>query len=525
MVVVSQVRVHPGASEKEIFSAARRQAGIPAKDIRASHLVKTSVDARKKGNVVFVHSVGFELPPAVEARFQTAPGCRVIVPASYDPPVGSSPLAAPPVVAGFGPAGMFAALLLAEKGFRPIVLERGAPVEERTRAVERFFNEGVFDENSNIQFGEGGAGTYSDGKLTTRIGDARCDYIKRRLVDFGAPKEILVKAKPHIGTDLLRDVVKNIRKEIISLGGQVCFHTRLTGLMVKDGVLGGVETSRAQIGCGQLVLAVGHSARDTFQMLYDAGIPLVQKPFSVGVRIEHLQLDVNRALYGPCAEDPSLPPAEYQYSLRRGEDAVYTFCMCPGGTVVAAASEQGGIVTNGMSSFARDLPNANSALAVSVSGHDFGAGPFAGLAFQRELEQQAYRLTGSWRAPCETVGSFLGIGKNALGRVRPSYPLGVEMAKLKNLFPQRITDMLALGLRAFGRRHDGFDTPDAVLQGPETRTSSPVRIPREENCESPAVRGLYPCGEGAGYAGGILSAAADGLRVAEHIIGDYCPFD
>ena len=232
----------------------------------------------------------------------------------------------------------------------------------------------------------------------------------------------MVKAKPHIGTDLLRDVVRNIRKEILRLGGQILFDTRLTGLLVRDGVLYGVETNRAPLGCSQLVLAVGHSARDTFQMLYDAGVPFVQKPFSVGVRIEHLQQDVDRALYGPCAGDPFLPPAEYQYSLRQGEQAVYTFCMCPGGTVVAAASEQGGIVTNGMSSFARDLPNANSALVASVSGQDFGDGPFAGLAFQRRLEQSAFRLTSGWRAPCETVGSFLGTGKNVFGRVKPQLP-------------------------------------------------------------------------------------------------------
>ena len=525
MVVVSQVRVRPGAAKEEIYSAARALAGIPQSVVQAAYLVKTSVDARRRGRVMFVHSVGFTLTDRLEARYQDVPGCRVVTPAPYDPPTGDASLPEPPVVAGFGPAGMFCALLLAEKGYRPIVLERGGPVEERTRAVERFFQEGVLDENSNIQFGEGGAGTYSDGKLTTRIGDPRCDYVKRQLVRFGAPEEILVKAKPHIGTDLLRDVVRNIRKEILRLGGQILFDTRLTGLLVRDGVLYGVETNRAPLGCSQLVLAVGHSARDTFQMLYDAGVPFVQKPFSVGVRIEHLQQDVDRALYGPCAGDPFLPPAEYQYSLRQGEQAVYTFCMCPGGTVVAAASEQGGIVTNGMSSFARDLPNANSALVASVSGQDFGDGPFAGLAFQRRLEQSAFRLTGGWRAPCETVGSFLGTGKNAFGRVKPSYPIGVEPADLKTLFPARIADMLALGLRAFGRRHKGFDAPDALLQGPETRTSSPVRIPRGDGYECTQLAGLYPCGEGAGYAGGILSAAADGLRVAEQILMKYRPLD
>lgn len=522
MLIVGEVRSAPGADKESVVRAALRIADIPQAAVLSSHLVKVSVDARKADKVVFVHSVGLVVE-GDEGRF-ASPRCRVVKKTDYVPVTGTAVLSAPPVVAGFGPAGMFAALLLAKNGYRPIVLERGGPVEERTAAVDRYFAGGPLDPECNIQFGEGGAGTYSDGKLTTRIGDPRCDFIKSELVRFGAPDEILVKAKPHIGTDKLRAVVTAIREEIIRLGGTVHFHAKLSGLVIKDGALRAVHTGIGEIETSELILAVGHSARDTFEMLHTAGVPMEEKPFSVGVRIEHLQADVDRALYGKCAGSPLLPPAEYQYSHRKGEDAVYTFCMCPGGTVVAAASETGTIVTNGMSRFSRDGVNANSALVASVSPADFGQGLFSGMHFQRELEHRAFMLSAG-AAPTMTVGTFLGTGVNRLGRVRPSYPGETALCDLRTLFPPRVQEMLSLGLRAFETRQRGFSAPDAVLTGPETRTSSPVRIPRGENFMADGLRGLYPCGEGAGYAGGILSAAADGLRTAEALMANYCPFD
>lgn len=524
-LLISNIRLPLDAPENDAVRAALRAAGLPVSLEGDAYIARQAPDLRH-GQASFVYTVGIDLPAAREKEAMCRVGSAQIRrrdTAPFDPQPGSEPMEGRPVIVGFGPAGMFAGLLLAYRGYRPLIVERGAPVEARAQAVARFWREGALDADTNVQFGEGGAGTFSDGKLTTRIGDPLCAEVLRQFAAHGAPQEILRAAKPHIGTDRLRGVVRAIREDIVAHGGEVRFRTRLTGLRVQSGrvraaCLGGGEEAAA----GTLILAAGHSARDTFEMLLQSGVRLEPKPFSVGVRIEHLQSAVEQALYGRYAGHPRLPRGEYQLSLRKGERAVYTFCMCPGGTVVAAASEPGGVVTNGMSDYNRDRRNANAALVVSV---DAFPAPLDGVAFQRELERAAFAAGGGdYRAPCQTVGAFLAGKPGAPGdEVTPSYPAGVTPARLDTLFAPGITAMLRDGLRAFGRRQHGFDAPQAVLTGVETRTSSPVRIPRTAACEAVSMQGLYPAGEGAGYAGGIMSAAVDGLRVAAAVVTRYAP--
>jgi uncharacterized FAD-dependent dehydrogenase len=430
---------------------------------------------------------------------------------------------------GTGPAGLFAALVLARAGARPLVLERGAAVDARVRAVETFIRDGVLDPDSNIQFGEGGAGTFSDGKLTTNTHDPRCRRVLEALVEAGAAEEILWQAKPHIGTDHLTGAVKRIREQIESLGGEVRFVTRLSDLILDaDGRLRGVVTQsdrgREEFAAEALILATGHSARDTFEALLLRGARLAQKPFSIGVRIEHDQRMVDRAQYGSAAGHPALGAADYKLSchLPSGR-GVYTFCMCPGGWVVAATSEPGGVVTNGMSRFARDGVNANAAFLVSVSPKDFEDDhPLAGVRFQRRWEHAAFELGGrDFRAPAQLMGDFLrGVASSAAGGVEPTYPLGVQYADLSLCLPDFVVSSLREAAPVLDRRMRGFATADAVLTGVETRSSSPVRVVRDETLQS-NLRGVYPCGEGAGYAGGIMSAAVDGMRCAEAVLARY----
>jgi len=484
---------------------------------------RRSIDARRRGNIQFVYSVVVSLPNDIEWQIisRTAGSNQVRLLAelpSIDIESVDSPPEIHPIIAGFGPAGMFAGLLLARCGYNPIILDRGADISTRVERVEHFWNTGKLDTETNVQFGEGGAGAFSDGKLITRISDSRCRFVLEELVARGAPEEILYEAKPHIGTDKLRAVVREIRREILSLGGKILFNTRLEGVRHKNGKLSAVITNNGDIQANSLLLAIGHSARDTFAALAGSGVPMEPKPFSVGVRIEHLQADIDKALYGEFAGHPLLPPGEYQLSQRRGERAVYTFCMCPGGVVVPSASEQNGLVTNGMSEHARDGKNANSALVVSVSPADFGDAEGA-ISFQRKLEGSAFTLGGSnYRAPIQTVGDFLGKG-GKFGRVQPSYRAGVVSASFAGIFEREIADMLKLGITAFGRKLAGFDCPDAILTAVESRTSSPIRIPRGLDMQCTEIRGLYPCGEGAGYAGGIMSAAVDGISAAQALMG------
>ena len=419
-----------------------------------------------------------------------------------------------PVVVGFGPCGMFCALTLARAGLRPIVLERGKDADRRAEDVARYWSGEKVNPESNVQFGEGGAGTFSDGKLLTRIHDPLCRNVLTEFFRHGADKSILTDAKPHVGTDALRVIVKNIRKTILSLGGEVRFETRLCGIRFSsDGSVCAAVTDNGEIETDALFLAVGHSARDTFDMLCRKDVTLRAKPFSVGVRVEHLQADIDRALYGKLAGHSALPPGEYAVSRRFGDRAVYSFCMCPGGTVVASASEADTIVTNGMSYRARDGKNANSAIAVSINEDDFGNDVFSAIRFQKQIEENAYKAAGG-TAPIQTMGDFLQNGKSS-GRVCPTYTGKTTECALSPLFPDFVGNFLKQGFLCFEKQIAGFCDPSAILTAPETRTSSPVRIVRDgKTLCADSHTGLYPCGEGAGYAGGITSAATDGIRCA-----------
>ena len=529
MLYVRNIRLPLTAPVAQAQARALRTLGIHASQAARCEVARLSVDARH-GHPVLVYTIAVTLKDegAEPALAGSAP-CVAIAP--RQPLVlgrGSRRLEHRPVVCGLGPAGLFCALVLARQGYRPLVLERGPALDDRVRVVETFRDTGVLDPNANIQFGEGGAGTFSDGKLTTRIGDALCGFVTETLLAHGAPDDVAWRQKPHVGTDLLRGVIRSIRGEIEARGGQVLFSTRLTGLC-RDaaGRLNGVDTTAGPIPCEALVLAVGHSARDTFALLMEQGLPLACKPFSVGMRAEHLQSAIDRALYHEAAGHPALPVGEYQLSVHVGSRCVYSFCMCPGGQVVAAASEEGGVVTNGMSYHARAGANANAAVVVSVDGADFGEDPRRAIAFQRGLEQAAFAAGGGgYAAPAQTMNGFLA-QKAALDlkRVQPTYDRGVTAADLNRLLPDELAAALRQGLAGFDRKLKGYAAPDTVLTGLETRTSSPVRLLRGEDFVCPALPGLYPCGEGAGYAGGIMSAAVDGVRVARAICEEFAPLE
>ena len=524
--IIRNLRLPVSAGEEEICAAGVRRAVSAGAEVLSSALHKRSVDARKKKDLQFVCSVDLALASplteAAAAKLDAIP----VEKAEFSVERGSEPLAGRPVVVGFGPCGMFASLLLAENGYRPIVIERGGSIGEREAATARFFREQILDENCNIQFGAGGAGSFSDGKCVTRVNDPLCRYVLSRLVEFGAPESLLTLAKPHIGTDRLRKVVNGVEARVRALGGEIHYRTKMQKIRSAGGRVVSLLTDRGEIPCGPCVLAIGHSARDTYGMLLEEGFSVQPKDFSVGVRIEQLQSSIDEAMYGRNAEISKTGHAEYALSHRRGERGVYTFCMCPGGEVVAAASEQGGVVVNGMSRYARDGKNANSAIAVSVLKKDFGNTPEGAIAFQRTLERRAYLLGGGdFYAPMQTVDDFLGGKKGSLpGRVQPSYMESgkVRPADLAQLLPPFVTEMLQEGLRLFDRKVKGFAAPDGILTGVETRTSAPLRILREEETlTAPGYDNLYPGGEGAGYAGGITSAALDGLRIAGKIIGRY----
>ena len=515
------------AGLKEIVSM---KTGLEPERIKSLKIAKKSVDARNKSNVQFVYALDMEVFGdedyiASILAWKDIVQIKETASLSFAPKTFAGGLR--PVVAGTGPAGMFAGLALAEAGLRPILLERGKAVSERRKDVEFFWQTGHLNPESNVQFGEGGAGTFSDGKLMTGIKkDAFTARVLQELAAAGAPEEILYLAKPPIGTDKLAVVVRRIREKIVSLGGEYRFENRLEDLIVRDGKLTGLKIAAPdgkiyEQPTDRLILAVGHSARDTFEMLHKNGVYIEQKPFSVGVRIEHVQKSVDAAQYGRFAGHPALGAADYKLAAHfdNGRSA-YTFCMCPGGMVVAAASEPGRVVTNGMSEFARDGKNANAALLVGVEPRDFGsAHPLAGMYFQRRLEEAAFRAGGGdYRAPAQLVGDFLKKQvSTAVGNVNPSYRPGVRFADLSAVLPDFVTETMRRAIVEMDGKLRGFAAADAVLTGVETRSSSPIRIMRDEHFEA-NIKGLYPCGEGAGYAGGIVSSAVDGLKTCLAVI-------
>ncbi len=493
----------------------RKQTGKTPYNLKIS---KKSIDARR--DISFVYSIYAEVDGKLP---EASPDIKEYSEPELEVKTGSELLENRPVIIGFGPAGIFAGLLLAEYGYKPLILERGAAVDERVEAVERFKKFGVLDTSTNIQFGAGGAGTFSDGKLTTRINDPLIMHVLEILHSLGAPDDIMYKAKPHIGTDILREVVKNADTRIRSLGGEIRYKAKAEKISATS-----VTVNGEKIECGAVILACGHSARDTYSELIENGFVIEPKPFSVGVRAEHLQEDIDRAMYGNHAGDSQLGHAEYQLSYRQGERGCYTFCMCPGGEVVPSASEEGGVVTNGMSHHARDGKNANAAVCVSVLPGDYGCDPMSAIRFQRELERKAFVHGGEdYYAPMQTLGDLLNGKKGTeASRIIPSYRDGkVRCADFSEIFPPFVTEMLRAGLNNFGRKIKGYNAPDVPLTGVETRTSAPVRITRGDNLCTIGREGIYPCGEGAGYAGGIVSAAVDGLRVASKIIAKYKPIE
>ncbi len=531
MIRINNVKLKLGYTDDDIRKAVEKELRTDSKYIDSVTLHRRSIDARHKNDVHYIATLDVVASVNEQKLLSKAKSKNVNICEEYRyiAPYKKT-LSQRPVVVGFGPAGMFCALVLAQCGQRPIVIERGEDVDTRTKKVETFWSDAVLDTKSNVQFGEGGAGTFSDGKLNTGTKDSRSRKVLLEFVSHGAPDEILYNAKPHIGTDKLRETVKNIRKDIISMGGDVWFNTKLLKINHKDNNVTSVLVERECDGVmsnevietDNVVLAIGHSARDTFHMLKDMGMILEQKPFAIGARIEHLQDDINRAQYGDFANSKHIGAADYKMNIKaQSGRGVFTFCMCPGGMVVAAQSEKNTVVTNGMSNFDRDNVNSNAALLVNVYPNDFMSDDvLAGVEYQREIERKAYiNGGGNYSAPVQRVGDFLSNhNSTSLGNVIPSYKPGFSFAKLDNYLPDYVTAAMREGIVKLNNKLSGFAHPDAILTGAETRSSSPVRIKRDDNMQSILIKGLYPCGEGAGYAGGIISAAVDGIKCAEQIL-------
>ena len=523
MLRILQLRLPEAHDEAALIAAVVKMLKIKRPQLRAYKIHKRSIDARKKRHIIFVYSIDVDVDQetAILEKVKQGTVVRVHEQRFLITRQGRKPLGYRPVVVGAGPAGLFAALLLAEAGLNPILFEQGEPVEDRTKTVGAFMTTGAFSAHSNIVFGEGGAGTFSDGKLYTLINDPLTKRVYEELVQAGAPTTLLSSAKPHVGTDQLRSVIQRLRERIISLGGELRFGAQVTDILITDGGVRGVQINGAEISETQACFfAPGAHARDTYEMLMKKGVSLEPKPFSIGVRIEHPQVVINRAQYGVDVPAAHIGPAEYKLvHHERGvpKRTAYTFCMCPGGAVVPAASEAGGVVTNGMSNHARNGMNANSALVVAVSPADFTSDtPLAGMYFQRYWEQKAFAEGGkAFYAPAQRVEDFLlRRPTKSLGAVEPTYKPGIVLADLHACLPAYVCDILHAALPAFDKKIYGFAMPDAILTGIETRTSAPLRILRDKQYRS-LIRGLYPIGEGAGYAGGIVSAAIDGMKAVD----------
>lgn len=529
MIRINEIKLSLDEEEELLAEKAAKVLKINKKYIKSYTIYKKSVDARKKDDVHFTYSLDVIITLDEEqiTRKCKSNKVNIVKPYVYTLPENKRVSSFRPVVVGFGPAGMFAGLILALSGLKPIILERGKAVEERTKDVDLFWQTGKLNEESNVQFGEGGAGTFSDGKLTTGIKSPFIRKILEELCEAGAPEEILYSSKPHIGTDRLVEVVKNIRKKIEKLGGEVRLECRLEKLIVANGFVHGVtythKGEKIDLETDSVIMAIGHSARDTVEMLYNMGVEIMQKPFSVGARIEHPQSLINKAQYGKFAGHKKLGAADYKLACHGlHERGAYTFCMCPGGTVVNAASEKEGVIVNGMSSLARDGENANSALLVGIEPKDFPSDhPLAGIYYQREIENTAFKLAGSnYKAPAQLVGDFLkGIESKELGNVQPTCPTGVTMTNLDLCLPEKVSATMKSAIVEMDKKLNGFNLYDAVLTAPETRSSSSVRILRDDLLQC-NIRGVYPCGEGAGYAGGIISAAVDGVKCAHAVLDD-----
>ena len=528
MLKISQIKLPLTADENDLRRAAGKALRLDENRIRSLRITKKAVDSRKKDNIFFVYNVEVDVDGDEQAVLRRCGSdVDVVKPFNFTPPEMRRTSELLPVIVGFGPAGMFAGLVLARAGLKPLIIERGSHIEDRQKDVLSFWSSRRLNPESNVQFGEGGAGTFSDGKLTTGIKDPLCRIVIDELAFHGAPEEIRWSAKPHIGTDRLAEVVRSIREEIISLGGKIIFNCKMTDIIVANGYIHGIKIKKdgreEDFQTDTVLLCTGHSARDTVEALYNRGVRMMQKPFSVGARIEHPREFIDKAQYGDFAGHPALGAADYKLACHpeHGRGA-YTFCMCPGGTVVNASSEEGGIVVNGMSEYGRDAENSNSALLVGIEPENFGSDhPLAGIELQRKIERAAFEAGGrDYTAPAQLVGDFLADRPSVrLGGVRPSCPTGVALGDIRKILPKKVTDTYAQALLKMDRMLCGFAIPEAVFTAPETRSSSPVRILRDEIYQS-NIRGLYPCGEGAGYAGGIVSAAVDGMRCAYAVMAD-----
>ena len=509
MIKITNIKIKADLSDDELFEKIYKKYKINKNDVTERRIIKKSIDARHKADIFYNYSV--ELECKNENKIKNVQIVKKEEPFKI---IVNRKSSKRPVIIGAGPAGLFSALTLAQNGIKPIIIEQGKTVDERKKDVEEFQKTGKLNTLSNVQFGEGGAGTFSDGKLTSGIHNPLCKIVLKEFYNFGAPEQILYINKPHIGTDNLINIIRNMRNEIIKLGGEFLFNEKVTDFEFENSKVTAVICSK-RIETDTVILAIGHSARSTFEKLYEKGVKMEKKNFSIGVRIEHKQSMINKSQYGEITK-LKLPPAEYKMAYHGENRSCYTFCMCPGGTVIASSSEPETIVTNGMSVYARNGENANSAVLVNVTPNDFkGESPLEGMYFQKDLEQKAFKLGGSnYNAPIQRFEDFENNVKSThIGEIKPTYKPGVTLSNLNEILPDFISKTLVEGIKYFDKSIKGFANPDAILTGVETRSSSPVQITRNENKQS-NIKGLYPCGEGAGYAGGIMSAAVDGIKCA-----------